>query len=201
MCRQLGDGGTHNTQTPLRVPLPHVPIKAISCGDNHSFALTQDGEVLAWGANAHGQLGDGSSLNKLTATKIRWQPASGKIKAISGGEAHSAAVTEQGRVYTWGNPDHGRLGLMRARQGTGGAGARRVVPHFHQASEESRASSESRSFWEPQEVEFLRHESVVDVSCGDCHTATVNAEGFLHTWGHGLRGQLGCGNTRDAHVV
>jgi hypothetical protein len=42
-----------------RVPFEH-PVRAISLGWNHGCGVTTSGEILCWGANRHGQLGDGT---------------------------------------------------------------------------------------------------------------------------------------------
>ena len=36
-------------------------IRHVSCGDSHSVAVTDAGQVFAWGNNRHGQLGCGST--------------------------------------------------------------------------------------------------------------------------------------------
>jgi len=37
------------------------------------------------------------------------------VKCISAGYRHSAAVTDDGQLYTWGEGDHGRLGQFSVR--------------------------------------------------------------------------------------
>jgi alpha-tubulin suppressor-like RCC1 family protein len=80
----------------------------VSAGGEHSLALLGDGEVLAWGANHSGQLGNGtqegasnlpSAVGGLTG-----------VTSISAGERHSLALLSGGSVVAWGyNPD-GQLG-------------------------------------------------------------------------------------------
>ena len=55
---------------------------AIAGGGYHSLALKSDGTVWAWGYNGYGQLGDGSTTNRLTPV-----PVSGLtgVVAIAGG--------------------------------------------------------------------------------------------------------------------
>ena len=34
------------------------PMKIVVCGENHSMALNEWGEIFTWGCNSNGQLGD-----------------------------------------------------------------------------------------------------------------------------------------------
>jgi hypothetical protein len=73
--------------------------QAIAAGGWHSLALTESGEVYAWGGNGFGQLGLGDTRNRLTPTQV---PGLGRVKAIAVGLEHSLALTESGEVYAWG---------------------------------------------------------------------------------------------------
>ena len=58
---ELGDGGTTNSDVPVKVKLPvGTKVTAVAAGELHSLAVTSTGTVLAWGGNNFGQLGDGS---------------------------------------------------------------------------------------------------------------------------------------------
>ena len=58
---ELGDGGTANSDVPVKVKLPGgTKVTAIAAGELQSLAVTSGGTVLAWGGNNFGQLGDGS---------------------------------------------------------------------------------------------------------------------------------------------
>ncbi|MEU1626910.1 hypothetical protein ABZ746_16620 [Streptomyces sp. NPDC020096] len=76
---QLGDGTTTNRNTPVRVCAPGqahpctrflTHAHAISAGSNQSLALRKRGTALAWGGNAHGQLGDGTTTNRNTPVRV-----------------------------------------------------------------------------------------------------------------------------------
>jgi alpha-tubulin suppressor-like RCC1 family protein len=58
---QCGHGGSPSEVASPRLlaPLLGVPIKAVRAGLNHTLALSEAGDVYAWGANESGQLGLG----------------------------------------------------------------------------------------------------------------------------------------------
>jgi hypothetical protein len=95
--------------SPSEPELPvRMDVKAIAAGWWHSLALTESGEVYAWGSNGRGQLGLGDTEDRHTPTQV---PGLGRVKAIAAGGEHSLALTESGEVYAWGSNGHGQLGL------------------------------------------------------------------------------------------
>ena len=47
-----------------------IRFSQVSAGDDHSLALGSDGNVYSWGANKYGQLGDGTTTDRLTPVQI-----------------------------------------------------------------------------------------------------------------------------------
>jgi alpha-tubulin suppressor-like RCC1 family protein len=85
-------------------------ITTISTGDNHFFALSNDGKVYATGLNYDGQLGLGDNTDKNTSTEV--SSLSGKnIAALSAGNLHSLALSNDGKIYAAGRNFYGQLGL------------------------------------------------------------------------------------------
>jgi alpha-tubulin suppressor-like RCC1 family protein len=64
-------------------------VSAVSAGALHSLALTGDRQVMAWGWNAVGQLGTGSTVDRIQPVAI---PTLANIASISGGALHSVAI-------------------------------------------------------------------------------------------------------------
>ncbi len=82
---QLGNGTTTSSDKPVGVMLPAgVTIKAVSASCDASYALTAQGEVLAWGNNQQGQLGDNVGISTDVPVKVAL-PASLAINALGAG--------------------------------------------------------------------------------------------------------------------
>ena len=106
---QLGNGTSTATRlTPVDVIGLNEDVQAISLGWSHSCALTTHGGVKCWGENSFGQLGDGTSTNRLTPVEVIG--LGGGVHAISAGYTHACAVMASGSVKCWGYNFFGQLG-------------------------------------------------------------------------------------------
>jgi alpha-tubulin suppressor-like RCC1 family protein len=78
---------------------------ALAAGSVHTCGRTAAGQVLCWGRNTYGQLGDGTTAD-------RWRPVrvpGGPFAAISAAGAHTCAVAN-GAPLCWGYNVSGQLG-------------------------------------------------------------------------------------------
>jgi len=137
-------------------------ISRIACGMWHTVAVASGGEIWAWGDGASGQLGTNKEVEELVPRRIE-SLKHVTIIAVSAGKAHTAALSCQGDVWTWGNGSDGQLGH-------GAAVLRSSKPLL---------------------VEHLQ--SVIQVECGARYTAAVTEKGLLYTWGNSKNGALGGG--------
>jgi len=83
---------------------------AVSCGNNHTLALSSDFKVYSFGSNDSGQLGLPRPTTMISQVNI---PET--IIGISAGYEHSAALSESGSVYVWGCGTSGQLGLPHSQ--------------------------------------------------------------------------------------
>lgn len=105
---QIGNGVKVDSAVPMPVTGLAGGVQAIVAGRNHTCALTAAGTVKCWGWNEYGQLGDGSTKDRLTPVDVIGLPAG--IQAITAGGNHTCALTNTGTVKCWGWNQFGQLG-------------------------------------------------------------------------------------------
>ncbi|MCL2825292.1 MAG: RCC1 repeat-containing protein, partial [Polyangiaceae bacterium] len=71
---RLGDGTTATRVVPTPVAGLTSPVSAIAAGTRHMCALSSTGAVVCWGDNSMGQLGDGTTVNRLLPTPVVGYP-------------------------------------------------------------------------------------------------------------------------------
>jgi alpha-tubulin suppressor-like RCC1 family protein len=175
---QLGIGGTSNTSLPVAVDVSEalagkVPV-AIAAGNDHVLCATSDGRLYAWGANDHGQLGDGTTTSRLRAVEIprTGEFAGSSITKVWAGSTHSFALASDGTLFGWGNNDHGQLGAD-----TFTASALSPVPVFVDGEMEGK--------------------TVQKVTAGRDFTLILCTDGTVYGMGDNRYGSLGTGDRVD----
>ena len=178
---QLGNNTTTNSRSPIAVqaagtPLAGKTIVQVAAGADHSLALDSDGALYAWGSNAYGQLGNGTTTNSSVpvAVKIAGTPLAGKtIIQIVAGANHNMVLTSDGAVYTWGWNYHGQLG--------------------------NNTKTNSNTIVAVQTIGTpLAGKKIVKIAAGQGHSLALTGDGIVYTWGRNDTGQLGNNATTDA---
>jgi alpha-tubulin suppressor-like RCC1 family protein len=82
-------------------------IKAIAAGGEAAYALGVDGAVWAWGDNAYGQLGNGTTQSSLRPVRVRGLR---HVVALAAGGTSAYALEADGSVWAWGDNAYGQLG-------------------------------------------------------------------------------------------
>lgn len=165
------------TPKPIRVRFPAAPkskVARIACGADHTLAITDKGELYAWGVGQYGNLGTGETNDEYEPVRIEIPNSSDKdsfvVHCAAGGK-HSLACTRNGNVYSWGHNGSGRLGL-----------------------------GHSRTILTPTVIEYLTGREIIYVAAGEAHSAAIDRSGVLFTWGAGSFGRLGHGEDTDVPV-
>jgi alpha-tubulin suppressor-like RCC1 family protein len=215
---QLGDGSAAFRTPPVRVSLPAgVSALDIAASGDHSLALSSDGTLYAWGGNAVGQLGDGSTSDRTTPVAVSL-PAGVSSLGVEAGASHSLVAASDGRVYAWGENRYGELGDGSTLQRTApvqvslpaAVSALAVAAGtFHSVA---RGSDGTLYAWgsngygqlgdrstlqrtAPVSVNLPPGVSTLRVTAGRIHTLAQGSDGKLYAWGNNLYGQLGDGGT------
>jgi alpha-tubulin suppressor-like RCC1 family protein len=105
-CTTCGDDTCEAGERAATCPQDCAAV-AVSTGGFHTCALFAPGAVKCWGSNVFGQLGDGTTQNRLTPANVS---ALDDTIALSAGWGHTCAVGGDRTVYCWGLNEHGRLG-------------------------------------------------------------------------------------------
>ncbi|XVE90196.1 hypothetical protein DITRI_Ditri20bG0059300 [Diplodiscus trichospermus] len=206
-----------------------TPVDLLSGPVLQVFGSEQDSvatELFSWGSGVNYQLGTGNAhIQKLPCRLDSFHGSI--IKLVSAAKFHSVAVTDCGKVYTWGFGRGGRLGhpdfdihsgqaaVITPRQVTYGLGARRVKAVAAAKHHTVIATEGGEVFtWgsnregqlgytsvdtqpTPHRVSSLRSR-IVAVAAANKHTAVVSESGEVFTWGCNREGQLGYGTSNSA---
>ncbi len=123
------------------------------------------------GSGYRGSLGTGKKYQILQKETIPI-PVFGVSNSlqVSCGDGFTALITTEGRLYTFGNNAHGKLG-----------------------------HSGTKTCYLPVPVTALVTRNITQVSCGIEHMGAVDDEGNAYVWGCGDRGALGNGSEVDSH--
>jgi alpha-tubulin suppressor-like RCC1 family protein len=103
----LGDGTTTIRLTPVRVHAGGLRFVQVSAGGGHTCGLTTDNRVYCWGFNSFGQLGDGTTIERLMPVVVG---GGRRFRQVSAGGGYTCAVNPFDVAFCWGSNSNGQLG-------------------------------------------------------------------------------------------
>ncbi|KAM6105756.1 putative E3 ubiquitin-protein ligase HERC4 [Pterocles gutturalis] len=108
---QLGLNDDNDRYVPtLLKSLRTQKVVHISCGEDHTAALTKEGGVFTFGAGGYGQLGHNSTSHEINPRKV-FELMGSVVTQITCGRQHTTAfVPSSGRIYSFGLGGNGQLG-------------------------------------------------------------------------------------------
>lgn len=160
---------------------------SLAAGFGHWLVSTRSGSAHAWGANLHGQLGDGSTNERSSPVVL----GLADVVAVAAGHSDSFAINRGGQVWAWGagfrtTPSTVEIGSPA--RAIAAAGERAVVL-LADGSLVERASVGTPFLPVPGSSDFTA------VVTGEHHGLALHVNGTVWSWGDNKYGQLGDGTT------
>lgn len=103
---KLGLGDTAKRFTPTLLDsrcFGSAGIVSATCGDDHTLAVTEDGDLWSWGAGIGGRLGHGHDADVAFPRRVEFFCPDSKVVLASAGSLHSVALTADGSLYSFGS--------------------------------------------------------------------------------------------------
>jgi len=145
----------------------------VTQGIGHMVGLTDDGKLISWGLNDNGQLGHVKAEDKKSSKHFRPSMFQGgsppaqvggelegkRVIDVDSGSRFSAAITDDGSLYTW------------------GMGRDYVLGHNNRDKVEA-----------PKKFEALGDTKFKQVECGRNFMVALDTNGFVYAWGNNMSG-------------
>ena len=212
---QLGRGNTFDSSSMLAIPdLVDILVIGVSAGGGHTVALKSDGTLLALGYNQSGQLGDGTTTNRLTPVAVQGLV---DVAAVSAGGQHTLALKSDGTVAAWGANYVGQLGngtttaslLSQTVPSLSGIAAVAAGSDYSLAlksdgtvlswgSNTSGQLGDGTAINRSVPVAVVGASGVIALAAGQDHTVALRSDGTVITWGGNYYGQLGDGSVTSS---
>ena len=183
----------------------------VAGGEYQSLLLKTDGSVWAWGRNTFGQLGDGTTVQRLAPVQVLNLAG---VAAIDTYYQHSLALKSDGTVWAWGRNLYGQIGdgttteRWAPKQVAGLSGILGIATGYNH----SLAIKSDHTVWAwgrnangqlgdgsttdrltPVQVPGLTN--VVAVAGGAYFSAALKSDGSVWAWGYNVYGNLGNNST------
>ncbi|KNB44473.1 hypothetical protein JH06_1660 [Blastocystis sp. subtype 4] len=160
------------------IPRPVVgldrKVRSLAVGSDHCAVVTDDGSLYTWGRNGKYECGLGHG-DDITEPQLVSTLEGFPIKKVVCGYNHTAALSEEGYVFTWG------MGGSMWNAGALGHGDKEHQPT-------------------PVVVDYFYDNGITikDISSGCNFMLALSDKGDLYSWGRGeYKGALATNNTKD----
>lgn len=172
---QLGLGHLTNTKKWTIVEnTPITGIKKIEAGMFNSFFIDSNNSLWGTGENEYGQLGLGTSGNKVsTITKASGPIENETIVDVAKGQHHTLALDANGKIWVAGFGGHGALGL---------------------------SNTLDQHTWTKVTTGAISSETIVQVDAGIYSSFALDSNGKIWTTGKNEYGELGLGHTNQENT-
>jgi alpha-tubulin suppressor-like RCC1 family protein len=188
----------------------YAVVTSVSAGDSHGMILKSDGTLWATGSNFYGELGDGTTTNRLSPIQIM-----NAVSAVSAGNGYTMILKNDSTLWAMGYNVFGQLG--------DGTTTNRLTPVLIMTGVKTVSAGDTHTMivkndgtlWgtgtngsgqlgdgtttdKSSPVQVLNGVSAVDA--GGSHTMILKTDGTLWATGYNASGQLGDGTTTDKKI-
>ena len=211
---QLGTNNTTDVSSPVQTVTGGSNWKQVSGGYDHSAGVKYDGTLWMWGNNSDGQLGTNNIVHR--SSPVQTISNAETWKSVSCGGLHTAAIKDDGTLWSWGSNYNGQLGKNNTTDVSspvqtvaGGSNWKSVTCGY--AFTAGIKDDGTLWMWGLNSDGQLGDNTVVkksspvqtvaggnnwfQVACGYSYTAALKTDGTLYLWGSNYDGQLGTNNT------
>ncbi len=212
---ELGDcSQEHEPQTPQLVCHVHNAV-SVAAGQFFGLAAESNGTVMAWGDDAHDELG--RPISESSTDEPAAVPNLSNVVAVAAGEHHALALLRSGKVMAWGSNAAGELGnghsggesmtpvevknLSHVIAIAGGGASSYALTSEHKVyawgeNGYGQLGNESTA-WEDEPVLVSRLPEATAIKAGWSHALALTREHRVYSWGINRDGELGTGKTRE----
>ncbi len=213
---QLGNNSVTQQLQPVQVLTASgslIDVSAIGAGATHSLAVKTNGNVMAWGFNGSGQLGDNTTTQRNVATSVLNLTG---VFDVAGGTSHSIALKSDGTVWTWGANALGQLGdgSVTTRKTAVQVPGVNGVEWIAGRGDRSAILKSDGTVWSTGDYYYgeMGHgvvgyslvavgistpTEVAQTAAGGNFSLALKNDGTVWSWGQNLNGQLGSNTTID----
>ena len=186
---QLAQGDKHTRNAPQIVKgIPEeTRIVCVSNGKGHTVAIDSDGKMYASGNNKQGQLGLGSIKRsnqkgvedeRVEFVKSTAVPPTVKFVYVTCGSDFTVCLDEDGKLWSFGNPQYGQLGHGDDHE-------------YNMKEGTVKLAYEAQPTPKMIQSGDLQGKKILKVSAGQNHVCCFDEDGKIYSWGNGGYGRLG----------
>jgi alpha-tubulin suppressor-like RCC1 family protein len=211
-CREDTQAPSAVEATPALAVTQALVFRSITAGSGYSCGVTLDDRAYCWGDNFSGELGDGTTIDRLRPVLV----AGGlHFSTVSAGDNYTCGITTLQKAYCWGWNDQGMLGdgtttdrhvpvpvkgglaFMQIRPGdrhtcgtsTNNLGYCWGANQYGQVGDGSNVLRRLTPSRVAGTLRFIR------VIAGGFHSCGLTTSNRAYCWGNGRSGQVGDGKT------
>ena len=176
---QLGNNTLKSVDQPQKITIGEAKFKTAAVGRSHTIIVTQDGKMYGSGSNKFYQTLGSNSPDTKEFKEVKGVDE--KVVMVTCGAEFTICLTEEGNMYSFGNPQYGQLGINATKEYIG---------------------SNNRIIYQPQTTSLIKLDAkIVEISAGINHCICLDDKGQIYTWGFAGFGRLGLNHSPPKDIL